>query len=120
MSKHSKDECHGSNQAKRARTSRCYDCEQLYEPRTKRHKFCTKCSADKPINAVAVDQSNPGNKKSQPSLSLRKPSVWKLEPIKLVPKNQPGIISVVPNSSLLIDLAVTNSRSASEYAHNLK
>ncbi|XP_046635028.1 ankyrin repeat domain-containing protein 26-like isoform X4 [Daphnia pulicaria] len=114
MSKHSKDESHGSNQAKRARTSktvsRCYDCEQVYQPISKEHKFCTKCSADKPINAVAVDQSNLGNKKSQPSLSLRKPSVWKLEPIKLVPKNQPGILSV-PNGSLLIDLAGMNSRS---------
>ncbi|XP_046445801.1 ankyrin repeat domain-containing protein 26-like isoform X4 [Daphnia pulex] len=115
MSKNSKDESHGSNQAKRARTSktvsRCYDCEQVYQPISKEHKFCTKCSADKPINAVAVDQSNLGNKKSQSSLSLRKPSVWKLEPIKLVPKNQPGILSV-PNGSLLIDLAGTNLRSA--------
>lgn len=121
MSKHSKDESHGSNQAKRARISktvyRCIDCEQVYQPITKGHKYCTKCSADKPINAVAVDQSNQGNKKCQPSLSLIKP--WNLQPIKLVPKNQPGIPSV-PNSRLLIDLAGTNSRSASEYAHNLK
>lgn len=127
MFKHSKDEC--SNQAKRARTTktvyRCYDCEQVYQPIRKGCKFCTKCNEDRPrpssrpINTVAVDHSYPGNKKCQSSPSLGKPSVlagWKLEPIKLVPKNHSGIplLSLVPNSSSLID---HTAHSASEYVY---
>lgn len=56
-------------QAKRVKTTTnvfcCYDCEQEFQPISKGHKFCAKCSEDRPIvnRVTAVDHNYAGKKK---------------------------------------------------------